>query len=186
MRQSGRRYRIDNIDNLWRKASKIIDDPCFGFKAAEVWHPSNLGALGYAMLASNTLRTSLERLDRYHGFLSYEEFMKLDETQEGLRLTLVLSRKDGNIPEQNVAALARIFHELTSRDREDGRACPPSRALRGGGRATGQAQGFASEAYLNSTSQGGKPENARKDAHIIRARCAPPSPASGFPVSRSQ
>jgi hypothetical protein len=30
------------------------------------------------------------------------------------------------------------------------------------------------------------PEDAREDDHIIRARCAPLSPASGFPVSRSQ
>jgi hypothetical protein len=65
---------------------------------------------------------------------------------------------------------------------------------RRGGRATGQPQGVGSEAYLNGTSQGelvlsvaeGTPEDARKDGHIIRARCAPPSPASGFPVSWSQ
>jgi hypothetical protein len=30
----------------------------------------------------------------------------------------------------------------------------------------GQSQGFASEAYLNSTLQGAKPEDAREDAHI--------------------
>jgi hypothetical protein len=41
-------------------------------------------------------------------------------------------------------------------------------------------------AYLNGTSQGPTPEDARKDGHIIRARCAPLSPASGFPVSWSQ
>ena len=49
--------------------------------------------------------------------------------------------------------LARIFHELTSRDREDGRA-------------TGQPQGVGPEAYLNGTSQGPTPEDARKDGHI--------------------
>jgi len=43
-----------------------------------------------------------------------------------------------------------------------------------------------SDAYLNGTSQGPTPEDARKDGHIIRARCAPLSPASGFPVSWSQ
>ena len=56
---------------------------------------------------------------------------------------------------------ARIFHELLSRDHEDGRA-------------TGQPQGAGSEAYLNGTSQGepvlskveGTPEDARKDGHI--------------------
>jgi hypothetical protein len=50
-------------------------------------------------------------------------------------------------------SLARIFHELLSRDHEDG--C-----------ATGQPQGVGSEAYLNGTSQGQTPEDARKDGHI--------------------
>ena len=49
--------------------------------------------------------------------------------------------------------LTRIFHELPSRDR-------------GEERATGQPQGVGSEAYLNSTSQGPTPEDARKDGHI--------------------
>ena len=40
-----------------------------------------------------------------------------------------------------------------SRDREDGRA-------------TWHSQGVGSEAYLNSTSQGPTPEDARKDGHI--------------------
>jgi len=69
--------------------------------------------------------------------------------------------------------LARIFHELLSRDRADG--C-----------ATGKPQGVGPEPYLSSRSQGQTPEDARKGGHIIRARCAPLSPASGFPVSRSQ
>jgi hypothetical protein len=54
---------------------------------------------------------------------------------------------------QNLSEPARIFHELLSRDREDG--C-----------ATWQPQGVGSEAYLNGTSQGPTPEDARKDGHI--------------------
>ena len=54
-----------------------------------------------------------------------------------------------------------MFHELQSRDLEDGRA-------------TGQPQGFGPEAYLNGTSQGelvlnaaeGRPEDAGTDGHI--------------------
>ncbi|MBE9535125.1 MAG: hypothetical protein IMF03_08995 [Proteobacteria bacterium] len=34
------------------------------------------------------------------------------------------------------------------------------------GCATGQPQGVGSEAYLNGTSQGPTPEDARKDGHI--------------------
>jgi hypothetical protein len=49
--------------------------------------------------------------------------------------------------------LARIFHELLSREREDGRA-------------TWQPQGVGSEAYLNGTSQGPTHEDAWKDGHI--------------------
>jgi hypothetical protein len=46
-----------------------------------------------------------------------------------------------------------MFHELLLRKRGDGRA-------------TGQPQGSASEAYLTGTSQGVKPEDARKDGQI--------------------
>ena len=67
-------------------------------------------------------------------------------------------------------ALARIVHESVSRDQEDGCACPPSRALRRGGRATWQLvpryRGIGAEAYLNGTSQEPTPEDARKDGHI--------------------
>jgi len=49
--------------------------------------------------------------------------------------------------------LARILHELLSRDHEDGSA-------------TWQPQGVGSEAYLNGTSQGPTSEDARKDDHI--------------------
>ena len=60
-------------------------------------------------------------------------------------MTKKISRHDGD--------LTRIFHELLSRDREDG--C-----------ANGQPQGVGSEAYLNGTSQGPTPEDVRKDGHI--------------------
>ena len=51
-------------------------------------------------------------------------------------------------------AETRMLHELLSRDRGDG--CD-----------TGQPQGVGSEAYLNGTSQGPTPEDARKDGHIL-------------------
>ena len=55
--------------------------------------------------------------------------------------------------------LARIFHELLSRDRGDGRA-------------TWEQQGVGSEAYLNGTSQEPTSEDPRKNGHIRgRSRC---------------
>ncbi|MEE9529874.1 MAG: hypothetical protein V3W52_02690 [Syntrophobacteria bacterium] len=61
----------------------------------------------------------------------------------------ILSDKPGEIER----GLARLFHELLSRDREDGSA-------------TGQPQDVGSETYLNGTSQGPTPEDARKNGHI--------------------
>jgi hypothetical protein len=51
-------------------------------------------------------------------------------------------------------SLTRMFHELLSRDREDGRA-------------TWQPQGVEPEAYQNGTPQGAAPEDARKNGHIL-------------------
>jgi AraC-like DNA-binding protein len=119
MKRPGGRYRLDSIDNLWRKASELIDDPCFGLKAAELWHPSNFGALGYAMLASNTLRTALERVDRYHRFLSDELFIKLNETEAGLTYTLISSHEKRDIPARNDAILAVTMSMCRSNYIED-------------------------------------------------------------------
>jgi hypothetical protein len=52
---------------------------------------------------------------------------------------------------------ARIFHELLSRDHEDGRAT---------WQLVPRYRGIGSETYLNGTSQGPTPEDARKDGHI--------------------
>ncbi len=49
--------------------------------------------------------------------------------------------------------LAHIIHEPVSRDHEDRRA-------------TGQPQGLELEAYLHSTPQGSRREDARKDGYI--------------------
>jgi hypothetical protein len=95
---------------------------------------------------------------------------------------------------RRVDLLARMFHELMSRDRGDGRAI---------GQLVPRYRRIESEAYLNSTSQGepvlseveGTTEDARLPARraysserrtVILFALAPLSPASGFPVSRSQ
>jgi len=109
LKQPGARYRIDNIDNLWRKASEVIDDPCFGLKVGDLWHPSHSSALGYAWLASHSLREAFERLDRYYRVLTDERPMRLDETEKELTLTLIFSHKGRDIPERNDAIMAGVM-----------------------------------------------------------------------------
>ena len=53
------------VEALWIEIIEAIDDPFIGLKAAELWHPSYSGPMGYAWLASSSLRTAFERLIRY-------------------------------------------------------------------------------------------------------------------------
>jgi AraC-like DNA-binding protein len=86
--EHGKRISFNQVNNLWIKAASLIEDPCFGLEAAGFWHPSYFGALGYAWLASTTLRKALERLARYTHILSEKADIMLEERQDGLNLIL--------------------------------------------------------------------------------------------------
>jgi hypothetical protein len=60
-------------------------------------------------------------------------------------------------PDPALDALARIMHETPPRDRGDGRAT---------GQPSCGIAGLRPEAYLFGTSQGPRPEDARKDGEI--------------------
>jgi len=94
MYEPGARYPLDKIAELWKEMEKTISDPCFGLAAAKGWHPSNFGTLGYALLMSTSLRTTLERLIRFHRAISDASFGKLTEQQHEGKLVFNLIYKD--------------------------------------------------------------------------------------------
>jgi AraC-like DNA-binding protein len=53
------------LDKLFERAATLIPNPAFALRAAECWHPSHLGTLGYAWLSSGSLRTALKRMARF-------------------------------------------------------------------------------------------------------------------------
>jgi AraC-like DNA-binding protein len=77
--EPGARYPLSGISALWREMETLIEDPCFGLKTADHWHPSHFGTIGYAMLASGSVRMALERLIRYHRVVSDAKFGELVE-----------------------------------------------------------------------------------------------------------
>jgi AraC-like DNA-binding protein len=81
-------------DTAGARAAALIPDPAFGLRAARCWHPSNLGALGHAWLASSTLRTGLQRLERYSRILGEKAQLKITDTRDGLRLGYDHRRRD--------------------------------------------------------------------------------------------
>ena len=94
MYEHGARYPLAKIADLWREMERVIKDPCFGLAAARGWHPSNFGTLGYALLMSTSLRTTLERLIRFHRVISDASFGELTEQQDAGRLVFNLLYKD--------------------------------------------------------------------------------------------
>ncbi len=59
------RIPYSGIELLWQEMTAVIDDPAIGLKLSGFWHPSGSGPLGYAWLASSSLRTAFERVIRF-------------------------------------------------------------------------------------------------------------------------
>jgi AraC-like DNA-binding protein len=81
-------------DALARRTVTLIGDPAFGLRAAHCWHPSNLGALGFAWLSSSTLRTGLQRVVRYWRLLGEKAAAHLEDTHAGLKTVFESGRTD--------------------------------------------------------------------------------------------
>ncbi len=77
------RFDYIKIDQLWFDAVALADDPNFGLRAAKYWHPSSLGALGYAWLTSTSLRTALNRFARYMSILTEGACLDVDTIDIG-------------------------------------------------------------------------------------------------------
>lgn len=82
------------VDAGFARATALIADPAFALRAAECWHPSNLGTLGYAWLSSGTLRTGLKRLVRYCRTLGTKTNCRCADERAGLRFVFEHRRGD--------------------------------------------------------------------------------------------
>lgn len=115
MYHSGGRYPFDKVNRLWLEASRVIKDPCFGLNAAEKWHPSNFGTLGYALLMSTSLRDTLMRLIRFNRVVIDEPVADalLTEEEDNLIYTLhYQSREDFHVPAREDSMLAWLLSIL--------------------------------------------------------------------------
>ena len=81
-----------------KTAFELIGDPALGLQMAVYIHPSHLGALGHAWLASSSLRTALKRTQRFNGMLDEQVDSQISETDESIRVIHGL-RKDHPCPE---------------------------------------------------------------------------------------
>ena len=79
-------------------------------KAHKYWHPSYIHALGYAWLASHTLREAINRFVRYLRVVSEKPFLKWKEEPDGLSLVFGFELLDMRIPAQVDMGMTLAIH----------------------------------------------------------------------------
>ena len=85
------------IDNLELVVAEVLDrtgDECCGLHAARCWHPSDLGALGYAWLASSSIRTAVQRAARYSKIVGERASIVGVDSPRGFKLILDQKPRD--------------------------------------------------------------------------------------------
>jgi AraC-like DNA-binding protein len=82
------RISADQLDRLIWIAKQESHDDAFAFHLVERVHPSYYGVMGYAWLASETLRKAFELLCRYQKLLSDDGIVHLEDTGTHLKIEL--------------------------------------------------------------------------------------------------
>lgn len=80
---------------LWHHAQNIIKEPCIGLNAGrDTWHPSQLGTLGYAWLASSTLERAFHRLSRFQHLVTNAYEVDIDKTDRLYKVSICYSKQN--------------------------------------------------------------------------------------------
>ncbi|MBT8047346.1 MAG: AraC family transcriptional regulator [Xanthomonadales bacterium] len=79
---AGARVPVDRYQRLDVRAAELSRDPFFGLKGSRYFRPAHLGALGFAWLASSSLRTAFQRLSRYSRIIQEKLIIEIDENGE--------------------------------------------------------------------------------------------------------
>ena len=82
------RFPTLRMQHLWRLAIEATGDPCFGLTAARQFQPVALQGLGFAWLASDTLRDALARLARYSRLINAVIDIRLEDVDNRVELVV--------------------------------------------------------------------------------------------------
>jgi AraC-like DNA-binding protein len=110
LNKPGARVPYASVNKVWAKANAVIDDPCFALNSHKYWHPSYFHALGYAWLASHTLRDAFNRSFRYLRVVSEKPFLKLEEDSDGFMSIFNFDLLGMRIPAQIDMGMAMTLH----------------------------------------------------------------------------
>ena len=123
---AGARVPTERYQRLDQSAAEASGDPCFGLRGAEYFRPAHLGALGFAWLASSSLRTAFQRLSRYARVIQERLTIDLSEDDEYfyVRIDPHLSTQNAALREDGqLAGLVKFCRIIASRNFSPARVC---------------------------------------------------------------
>jgi len=91
------RYRLSDMTNLWAAAVDATKNPCFGIDVGKRWAPTTFHALGFAWLASHSLKDALQRLVRYTHIVNNSLSANLEEHGTHLHLMMNTDEDESEI-----------------------------------------------------------------------------------------
>ncbi len=92
----GVRVPFVKIDRIRAKTLSLTGDEALGLRAASVYVPAQLGALGYAWQASLTLRKACQRLQRFIRVVNDKAVVRVEDKDRSMVVTLKL-----NVPSES-------------------------------------------------------------------------------------
>lgn len=81
------RVSFEDYDAIQTRAAALIRDPAMGVRNGRFVHPSNLGAFGYAWIASSSLREALKRAQRFMRMFHEHLELCLEERPDHVRIS---------------------------------------------------------------------------------------------------
>lgn len=85
------RLPYEKIDRIRAQAVKLSGDEAFGLRSAAIFAPAQLGALGYAWLASMNLRNACLRLERFIRVLNVKARARVADSDGNMVVTMQLN-----------------------------------------------------------------------------------------------
>jgi AraC-like DNA-binding protein len=112
------------LTRLWELAVEESGDPAFGLEAARHTLQTTFHALGYAVLASTTMREAVERIIRYRRLIGEIIQLRLEDDGDTSRFLVDVSAGHGVVPPQAVDAFMAVMVRQ-ARLLQGGRDAPP-------------------------------------------------------------
>jgi AraC-like DNA-binding protein len=102
LRDANARYPFESMQRLWGLTAEATRDPCFGLEVGRLWHPTTFHALGYAALASASLREALTYVVRYCRIVTTGAILDLIDCGAEVKLRLASRAQAQSLPTQSM------------------------------------------------------------------------------------